>query len=132
MDSVVTNTKGKHRYPGDRAVGDCVEGGESGDIHPYENNGTIPQCLASVSLRERDRTAVIELKLSQGFTCVYQYPFYLIFLYLMKAYDNLDLGQQLQVLVGYKTGLKLRGLLVELWLCQEVVTSQNGFHGPQL
>ena len=50
----------------------------------------------------------------------------------MKAYDNLDRGQLLQTLAGYRAGPKLWRLLGNFWSHQEEFTRQNGFHGPQL
>ena len=38
----------------------------------------------------------------------------------------------LQIIEGYGEGPKLRGLLAEFWSIQEVVTHQNGIHGPKL
>ena len=51
---------------------------------------------------------------------------------LINAYGNIDHGRILQTPAGYGAGPKLWGLLEEFWLHQEVVTRQNGFHGPQL
>ena len=56
----------------------------------------------------------------------------MVLLDLMKPYDNMDHGKPLQILEGYRMGLKIRGLLVEFWSLQEVVTPQNRFQGPQL
>ena len=77
-------------------------------------------------------TAIIELKLSQELSSVYQYPLFIVFFYIRKAYDNLDGEWILLTLAGYGEGPKLRGFLAVLWSCQEVVTLQNIFHGPQL
>ena len=60
-------------------------------------------------------TAIIELKLSQGLASVYQDPLFLLRVDKRKAYDNLDHGQILQTLVGYRAGPKLWGLLVGFW-----------------
>ena len=76
-------------------------------------------------------TVIIELKLAHELESVYQYPLFLIFLDIMSAYDNLYCGRILQTLLGYRVGPKLRGVLAELWLRQEVVTHQNVFHGIQ-
>ena len=56
----------------------------------------------------------------------------MVLLDLMKPYDNMDHGKPLQILEGYRMGLKIRGLLGEFWSLQEVVTPQNRFQGPQL
>ena len=55
----------------------------------------------------------------------------MVLLDLSKAYDNLDRGTLLQTLVGYREGPKIRGLLSEFWLRQEVVNCQNILLGPQ-
>ena len=48
-----------------------------------------------------------------------------------KAYDNLDHGEILKTLEGYRVGPKMRGILSEFWACQEVFTRKNGYHIPQ-
>ena len=60
-------------------------------------------------------TAIIELKLAQGLASVYQDPLFLLRVDKRKAYDNLDHGQILQTLAGYRAGPKLWGLLVGFW-----------------
>ena len=60
-----------------------------------------------------------------------QDPLLLVFLDLRKAYKDLARGRLKQKLEGYGMGPKLWGLLVEFWERQEVVTFQNGLHGPQ-
>ena len=77
-------------------------------------------------------TAIIELKLSYELSSVDQDSLFLLLLYLRKSYDNLDRGVLLQIIEGYGEEPKLRGLLVEFWTIQEVITRQNGFHVPQL
>ena len=54
---------------------------------------------------------IINLKLAQELASVDQDPLFLIFLDLRKAYDNLDRGWLLQMLVGYGAGPKMRGIL---------------------
>ena len=76
-------------------------------------------------------TAIIELKLSYELSSVDQDSLFLLLLYLRKSYDNLDRGVLLQIIEGYGEEPKLRGLLVEFWTIQEVITRQNGFRGPQ-
>ena len=73
----------------------------------------------------------MDLKLAQELASVDQHPLFLVLLDLIKTYDNLDWGRLLQTLEGYGAGPKLRGLLAEFWTRQEVVTCQNGSHGPQ-
>ena len=48
------------------------------------------------------------------------------------SYNNIYQRRRLQTLVWYRMGPKLQGLLAAFWDLQEVVTQQNGFHGPQL
>ena len=76
-------------------------------------------------------TAIMELKLAQELENVDQSPHFMLFLYIIHAYNNLDRGRILNTLEGYGTGPKLQDLLAELWSLQEVVNRQNGFHGPQ-
>ena len=73
----------------------------------------------------------MDLKLAQELASVDQHPLFLVLLELSKTYDNLDWGRLLQTIEGYGAGPKLQGLLAELWTRQQVVTCQNGFHGPQ-
>ena len=79
----------------------------------------------------KTETLIMELKLAQELVSVYQGPLLLVLLDLSKAYDNIDRRILLQTLARYGTGPKLRVLLAEFWLPQEVVTRQNVFHGPQ-
>ena len=76
-------------------------------------------------------TSTMELKLAQELASVDQDLLFLLFLYIRKAYYNLDWGKLIQTLEGYGAVLKLWGLLEEFWSIQEVVTRKNGFHGPQ-
>ena len=77
-------------------------------------------------------TTIAELKLAQELASVDQDPLLLITLNLSKAYNNLDQGRLLQTIEGYRAGPKLRALIAEFWLIQEVVTCQNGLNGTQL
>ena len=76
-------------------------------------------------------TANMELKLVQELTGVDQDPLLLVFLEPRKSYDNLDRGGLLKTLERYRAGPKMRGILAELWVQQEVVTRGNWYHGPQ-
>ena len=67
-------------------------------------------------------TAIMELKLVQELTIVDQEPLFLVFLYLQKAYDNLDCGCLLKSLEGYGAGPKRWVIMAEFWSHQEVVT----------
>ena len=73
----------------------------------------------------------MELKLVQELTGVDQDPLLLVFLEPRKSYDNLDHGGLLKTLERYRAGPKMRGILAELWVQQEVVTRENWYHGPQ-
>ena len=55
----------------------------------------------------------------------------LVFLELRKSYNNLDRSRILQTLEEYRVGPEIRGILDDFWLCQEVLTPQKGYHGPQ-
>ena len=55
----------------------------------------------------------------------------MVFLNLHKYYDNLNHGRLMQTLGGYEAGPKMRGILESFWSPHEVVTLQNGYHGPQ-
>ena len=55
----------------------------------------------------------------------------MVFLNLQKYYDNLNHGRLMQTLGGYEAGPKMRGILESFWSPHEVVTLQNGYHGPQ-
>ena len=77
-------------------------------------------------------TATIELKLTQDFSSVEQYPLFLVLLFLRKAYDNLYHWWQLQTLTGCRAVQKLWILLAEILSLQESFTCQNVLNGPQL
>ena len=55
------------------------------------------------------------LKLVQELAIVDQDPLFLVFLNLRKLYENLDQGQLLKTLKGYRAGPKMRGMLAEFW-----------------
>ena len=76
-------------------------------------------------------TAIMELNMAQDLVIIYHNPLLMALLGLQKAYDNLDRGRILQTLEGYGAGPKMWGLLEEFRKNQEVVTSQNVYHGPQ-
>ena len=60
-----------------------------------------------------------------------QGPLFLVFMYLQKDYDTFDRSRLLQNLQGYRAAPKIPGILAELWDIPQVVTRQNGYHGPQ-
>ena len=59
-------------------------------------------------------TVIMDLKKLQELKSVEQDPLFLIYLDIRKTYDNLNHGRLLQMLVGYREGLKLWGLLDEI------------------
>ena len=73
--------------------------------------------------------AIIELKLAQKLSRIYQDPLFLEFLDLRKSYDTLDRDRLIKTLEGYVTGPRMCGLLETFWDCQQMVPRQNGFHG---
>ena len=75
-------------------------------------------------------TAILALKLAQNLSSIYQYPLFLVFLDLRKAYDTVDWDTLLITLEGYGTGPRVCGLLKTFWECQQVMLMQNGFHRP--
>ena len=74
--------------------------------------------------------AIIELKLSQELATIDKSPIFLVFLDLRKSYATLDQERLLIIPEGYVTGPCLCGLLQTFWDCPQVVSRQNGFHGP--
>ena len=76
-------------------------------------------------------TAIMELNMVQELVSIDQDPLFLVFLELWKSYDTLADGRLLQTLDGYGDSPNMRALLEEFWENQEVVTSQNGYHGPK-
>ena len=117
VDHVGTNPKGQRGYPGDRGNGGRVQ------LHYF---------LHGFHAGRGKGEKIIELKLAQELASVDQEPPFLLFLYLRKAYKNLERERLLQILAGYRAEPKLHGLLEEFWARQEVVTCQNGFNGLQL
>ena len=74
--------------------------------------------------------SIMELKLSQELSRIYQDPLFLVFLDLRRAYDTVDRERLLMTLEEYGAGTFLCGLLDTFWDLQKVVPSQNVFHGP--
>ena len=74
----------------------------------------------------------MELKLAKGLERVDQDPLFLVLIDLRKDYKKLDCGRLIKTLAEIGAGPKLRVLMAEFWSHHEVVTHQNGFHGPQL
>ena len=75
-------------------------------------------------------TSTMELKLSQYFSRVDQYSFFLVFLKLRKSYNTVDRGRFIRTLEGYGAGPQMFKIPVTFWDHQEVITSQTGYHGP--
>ena len=67
---------------------------------------------------------------TQEISRVEQYPIFLVFLDLIKAYDTVDRGRVIRTLEGYGAGPLMHELLVTLWVYQEFVTRQNCYHSP--
>ena len=86
--------------------------------------------LHGFGTRRGTGTTIMELKTTQEFASM-DHELIFSFLYLRKAYENLYHGWLLHTLEGYRSGPRLWGLLADFWSCQEVVTHQNGFQGPQ-
>ena len=57
--------------------------------------------------------AIMELNIAQEFVSVDQDLLFLVILDPIKLYDNLDHGQLLKNLEGYKVGPKMRGIMEE-------------------
>ena len=76
-------------------------------------------------------TTIMDIKLAQELSSVYQDLLLVVFLDLKSMHDNLYWGIILQKLAGYRAGPKIWGLLAESWSQQEVFTCQNSFHEPQ-
>ena len=51
-----------------------------------------------------------------------QEPLFLLFLDLRKVYFNLDRGQVMKTLEGYREGKKMQVIIMEFWERQEKVT----------
>ena len=59
--------------------------------------------------------AIMELNMSQGLSSIYQYPLFLVFLYLKNSYDMSDCLRLLNTLEVYGAGTKICGFLEEFW-----------------
>ena len=70
-------------------------------------------------------TAIIELKLYQELARIDQYPIFLVFLDIRKAYDTMDREHLFITLEGYGSGPHMCGLLENFWDCQQVVPRHN-------
>ena len=75
-------------------------------------------------------TSTLEIKLEQDLAGVEQDPLLLVFLDLLKAYDTVDRVHLMMNLEGYGAGPHMCKLLSVFWDQQEVITCQNGYHGP--
>ena len=75
-------------------------------------------------------TAILELNLVQELARVDQDPLFLVFLDLCKAYSMVDHGHLLVKLEGNVSVPHMCRILAVFWYQQEVVTHQNGYHGP--
>ena len=86
-------------------------------VRAYVFNFTVPYCHCSGNE-------------TQEISRVEQYPIFLVFLNLIKAYDTVDRGRVIRTLEGYGAGPLMHELLVTLWVYQEFVTRQNCYHSP--
>ena len=59
-----------------------------------------------------------------------QDPLFLVFLELCKAYNTVDSGRLLTTMESYDAGPCMFRLLEVFWDQKEVITRQNGYHGP--
>ena len=73
-------------------------------------------------------TAIMYLKINQELVSIYQDSIFLLFLYLRKAYDTVDLDRLLITLEGYGVVPWMCEILETFWDCQQVVPRQNSFH----
>ncbi len=73
--------------------------------------------------------AIMEVKLQQQLAWVDQEPLYQIYLDLRKAYDALDRGQCLEILVGYSVGPNLLRLQKNFWDNAKMVCCAGGNYG---
>ena len=76
--------------------------------------------------------AIMELKLAKELGRIYYDPLFLVFLDLWKVYDTVDRDFLIRTLEGYGAGPRMCGILETFGEYQQVVLSQNGFHGPAL
>ena len=72
----------------------------------------------------------MELNLAQGLIRFNQVPFFLVFLDLRKAYNKVYRGCFIRTLELNVTGPHMCKLIANFWAHQEVVTIENGYHGP--
>ena len=77
-------------------------------------------------------TAIMEVKLAQELSRIYEGPLFLVLLDLRKAYDTVDQYRLIITLEGYGRGPQMCGLLETFWEYQQVVPRQNGFYRPAL
>ena len=73
----------------------------------------------------------MELNFTQHLASVDQELLLLVFLYIIKANNNLYSGRILKTLEGYRVGPKMQGILAEFGTRKEMVTRKNGEHVPQ-
>ena len=65
--------------------------------------------------------ATTEMKLAQQLAYMDQAPLYGIFIHLKKAYDVMDRGRCMEMLIGYGVGQKMRELIQFFWENAELV-----------
>ena len=75
-------------------------------------------------------TAITELNPTQELASIYQYPLFLVFMYLKNAHDSVDQEFLIMTLEGYSAVPRLCGFLETFWFHQQVMPRHNGFHGP--
>ncbi len=73
-------------------------------------------------------TATIEVKLAQQLADCEQEAWYQIFLDLRKAYDAMDRGRCLEILVGYGVGPRLIRLLDHFWNEANLACCAGGYY----
>ena len=73
---------------------------------------------------------ILELKMPPELDSIDQVPLFLVFLNLKKSYDTVDHGILLTTLDGYSAVPCMCRIMEFFWYHQEVVTRQNGYHGP--
>ena len=72
----------------------------------------------------------MELNISQDLAIIDRDPLFLVFMDLWKFYNTVDRDRLLITLYGYGAGPRMCGLLENLWVFQQILPRQNGFHGP--
>jgi Reverse transcriptase (RNA-dependent DNA polymerase) len=75
-------------------------------------------------------TAILEAKLFQELASAEQQALFMVFIDLRKAYDSLDRTRALHTFEGYGMGPNMLRLIRNFWDRQQVVTRQQGYHGP--